>query len=59
VDVVGEVAELDPQVRVALVELEILAEAGLNGLRENKNKNCFLPIWIRVLTQALHMMDFL
>jgi hypothetical protein len=39
VDVVGEVAELDPQVGVALVELQILAEAGLDCLCVNKNKN--------------------
>jgi hypothetical protein len=38
VDVVGEVAELDPQVGVALVELEILAEAGLDCLWVNKKK---------------------
>jgi hypothetical protein len=38
VDVVGEVAELDPQVGVALVELEILAEAGLDCLWVKKKK---------------------
>jgi len=33
VDIVGEVAEFDPQVGITLIELEILAEAGLHGLR--------------------------